>query len=81
MEFGFTGPAKVADLHYERKHLIAFAQEKGHEVQNKVDASTNYLVCNLATVPAKLTRKKAASLKYKAPQITPIEFLKMMGFV
>jgi hypothetical protein len=80
MEFCFTGPAKVANLHYERKHLIAFAQQKGHEVQNKVEATTNYLVCNGAT-NGKVTKKRLASLTCQTPTVTPIELLKMMRFV
>jgi NAD-dependent DNA ligase len=80
MRIVFTGPAKVEGLHLERKYLVALARDKGHEVQTKVDASTDWLVTNEEFTAKRCTRKMLAASQNKVTRISPAEFLKQMDY-
>lgn len=78
MRICFTGPAIVRGTHFERKHLIALAKEKGHMVQARVDATTDILV--KGAVPHH-TKKMNSAYKHTVVTYTPEDFLKAMGFL
>jgi NAD-dependent DNA ligase len=80
MNFVFTGPAKVEGLHFERKHLIALAREKGHKVQQKMWFDTDYLVANPESLKKNTLKTRQAKLLQKKV-ITPAEFLKLMDML
>lgn len=84
-KFVFTGPAMVNGLHIERKFLIALAKEQGHQVQNKVDNTTDYLVMDGDILGfEKGTKKLKAYMKpgnVNTMRITSNRFLKKMGFL
>jgi NAD-dependent DNA ligase len=80
MNIVFTGPAVVANTHFERKHLIALAHEKGHTVQASVRYDTNLLVMNPETAKKKTVKLRDAK-HYGVKVTTPEEFLKLMDFL
>jgi hypothetical protein len=92
MKFAFTGPAQVDGRHYERKYLIALACENGHQIQKRVDHSTDYLVVNTSNfflgssigapiLKKPLTVKMQRATYNETPVITPRTFLQMMGYL
>jgi hypothetical protein len=84
MKFAFTGPAIVKGIHYERRYLIALAKEQGHQVQNKVDLTTDFLVGDLHQSLISGTKKYKSYMKQEnvhTLRISSEAFLKKMGFL
>lgn len=81
MRIVFTGPAKVEGIHLERKHLIALANSRGHQVQNKVDATTDWLVCSDEFINQRTSAKlRAYGASARTQRITPAQFLDKMNY-
>lgn len=81
MHICFTGSAKVEGLHFERKHLIALAKEKGHHVDAHLDGGTNLVVQGEPKPGHPPTQKAQMAEKLGIEVVTPQKFLTLMGYL
>ena len=82
MRICFTGPAIVNGLHFERTHLIALAEEKGHHVDKSVRHNTNFLVVGGTDLyEPKITSKLKKAITLGVPRISVEAFLEDMDFI
>ena len=80
MRIAFTGPAIVNGIHLERKLLIDLAKEKGHTVHNRVDSTTDLLVCNYEFLEKRKTTKVDNAAFFGTTITSPHNFLQHMGY-